>query len=68
MSATQTGQIPLSPSISKQAKKSHIFDGLHSKSLISLGQLCNDYCITILDNNDINILKYSKLILKGHKN
>ena len=47
---------------------SHIFDGLHSALLISLGQLCDDDCIAILYKNGINILKYSKLILKRHRN
>ena len=45
-----------------------MFDGLHSASLISLGQLCDDDCIAILDKNEINILKDSKIILKGRRN
>ena len=68
MSATQTVKIPLQKSLSQQATKSHIFDGLHSASIISLGQLCGDHCIAILDNNEIHILKYSTLILKGRQN
>ena len=48
-------------------KKAHIFDGLHSASLISLGQLCDDDCVTILDKNEINIIKVKTLILKGHR-
>ena len=42
MSDTQAGHIPSSLSLSKQASKAHIFDGIHSASLISLGQLCDD--------------------------
>ena len=57
INAKKTGSIPLSGSLSTHAKKSHVFDGLHSASLISLGQLCYDDCISILDKNEINILK-----------
>ena len=68
MSDNQTGHIFLSESLSKQAKKSHIFDGLYSTSLISLVQICDNECVEIFDKNEINILKASKLILKGRLN
>ena len=65
MSVTRTGNIPLASSLSARAKKLHIFDGLRSASLISLGQLCDDDCVAILDKNEINILRGKMLILKG---
>ena len=68
MSATRAGNIPLASSLSAHAKKAHIFDGLHSASLIYFGKLCDDDCVAILDKNKINILKGKKLILKGHRN
>ena len=68
INATKTGNIPLSQNLILHAKSSHIFDGLHNASFISLGHLCDDECIAILDKNEINILKYSKLILKLHRN
>ena len=46
----------------------HVFDGLHSASLISLCQLCDDDCVAILYKNVINIIKSKTLILKGHRN
>ena len=49
-------------------QKRHIFDGLQSASLISLGQLCDDECVAILDKNEIIVLKVKTLILKGHRN
>ena len=64
----KTGSIPLSGILCTHAKKAHVFYGLHSASLISSGQLYDGYCISILDKNDINILKYNILILKGHIN
>ena len=68
MNATKTGSIPLSESLGTHEKKAHVFDGLHSASLIYLVQLCDNDCISILDKNDINILKNNMLILKGHRN
>ena len=49
-------------------KKAHLFDGLHSALFIYLGQLSGYHCISILDKNEINIIKYKKLILKGQRN
>ena len=68
MHATKTGVLPLSRILSTHAKKAHIFYGLHSALLIYLGQLSDNDCIVILDNNKINILKYKKPIFKGHRN
>ena len=68
MSTTRTGTIPLKRSLTDRKKKSHIFDGLHSASLISLGHLCDDDCVAILDKNKINILKFKTPILKIHRN
>ena len=68
MNATRTGKIPLASSLSYHFKKAHIFDGLHSASLISLGKMCDDDCVAILDKKDINIIKGKTLILKGHRN
>ena len=67
MSATRTGKTPLAISLSTHAKKTHIFDGLQSDSLISLCQLCDDDCVAILEMNEINILEVKTLILKGTK-
>ena len=42
-------------------QKTHIFDGLHSASLISLGQLFENDGITILDKNEKISLKIGNL-------
>ena len=68
MSVTRTGNTPLASKLSDHAKQVHIFDGLHSASLISLFQMSDDYCVTILENNEINILKGRTIILKSHRN
>ena len=49
-------------------KKEHIFDGPHSVSLIYLGQIFENDWISILDKNEVNIIKDSKLILKVNQN
>ena len=67
MSATITGDIPLESSLSAHENKAHIFDGLHSASLIYLGQMFDGECVAILENTETNILKGKTLILKGHK-
>ena len=59
LSATITVNNTIASSLSTHAKKAHIFDGLHSASLIYLVPLCDYDCISILDKNKI---------LKGHIN
>ena len=51
MSTTRTGNVPIETSINAHAKKTHIFDGLQSASLISFGQLCDDDYVVTLDQN-----------------
>ena len=68
MSAIRIGNIPLASILSAHAKKTHSFDGLHIALLISLGQLCDDECVAILDNNVINILKGKTIIVKEQRN
>jgi hypothetical protein len=43
--------------LSTTATNAHILPNLQNSSLISLGQLADDNCITILDKNEINIYK-----------
>ena len=57
ISSKHTVNIPFTNSLGLQATKAPIFDGLHSASLVSLVQLFDDYCIAILDKNEVNILK-----------
>ena len=61
MNKKKTGSMPLSGSLITHAKRAHIFDRLQSALIISLGQLCDDDCIFILEKNDISILKTRQL-------
>ena len=66
--AKNMGILPLSRIVSTHEKQTHIFDVLYSDLLISLGQLCDNECISNLNNEEINILKDKKIILNRHRN
>ena len=51
MNETNTGNIPLSGTLSIQAEKERIFDGRPSALIIPLDQLCDDDCIAILNKD-----------------
>ena len=68
MSTTITGNTHRASISSAHAKRAHIFDDLHSASLMSLCQMCDYDCVAILEKNEINILKDKTLILKGRRN
>jgi hypothetical protein len=66
--ATQSGQLPFHPSLSHRAKTAHILAGITDSSLISLGQLCDDDCVAILDKHKLKVFKDSTCILAGTRN
>jgi hypothetical protein len=68
MSATAIGRLPLPASLQSSATNTHVFGDLHSASLISLGQLCDDDCVAILDKHKIQVIKDSQVVMQGHRN
>ena len=56
LTAQESGELPIGDMLSKLAKKTAIFQHLHS-SLISLGQLCDDECIVILGKHLLEVIK-----------
>jgi hypothetical protein len=57
--ATHSGQKPLlQHSFSAKAKTAHVLDGITNASLISIGQLCDDDCVAVLDKK--KLLRFSK--------
>jgi hypothetical protein len=66
--ATHNGQLPLHHSFSAKAKTVHIFDGITNASLMSIGQLCDDDCVDVLDKKVIKVFKDQKCVLQGHRN
>ena len=68
ISATAVGHLPLPAYITVSATNTHVFYDLHSASLISFGQLCDDDCVAILDKHKIQDIKESKVVMQGHRN
>ena len=68
MQATKTGNLELSPLLSKKATAVHVFKGIQNSSLLSIGQLCDDDCVAVLKKKDINIYKDDKVIISGTRN
>jgi hypothetical protein len=65
---TKRAIVPLSPKLSEQAKLGHIFDDLQSGSIISLGQLCDDNCVTLFTQYDVKIYKNGQVIIVRKRN
>ena len=68
IASNERGQIPLSNSLSKDAKNAQILPKLASSSLISLGQLCDDDCIIMLHKKVMLAIKNNKIVLQGIRN
>ena len=66
--ATHFGSLQLHPALSKKASTAHVFDGITNSSLLSLGQLCDDNCIAVLDKNKMQVYKQNTIILSGTRN
>ena len=67
ITATHTGLLPYN-NLSTEAKTTKILPKLHSASLLSLGQLCNDNCDVHLNKRKIKVYKNNKTILQGRCN
>jgi hypothetical protein len=66
--ATHAGLLPLPSTLSTKAKTAHVLDGITNSSLISIGQLCDDDCIAVLDKSKLQVFKNQKCILQGPRN
>ena len=65
---SQAGYVKLHPALTSHAQKAHIFPGIKSSSLISIGKLCDDGCTTVLNNKEIGIYKNNTIILRCKRN
>ena len=68
ISATAVGRLPLPAPLTVSETNTHVFDDLHIASLISLGQICDNDCVAILDKHKIWVIKESKVVMQGHSN
>ena len=57
--------LQLSSKLSSRAQSAYIFNDITTSSLISMGQLYNDNCVTIFTKFDIKILKHNQVIITG---
>ena len=65
--STKKGLLPI-PGLSDVAATAHVFKDLHSASLLSVGQLCDDDCLVLFDKEFMRVFKHNKEILRGHRN
>jgi hypothetical protein len=62
---TKCATLHLSSQLSQKAQTAHVFDDLHSGSLLSIGQLCDDDCIALFTKYNVQIIKNDQVIIKG---
>ena len=65
---TKQGNMTLHPLLSREANTGYVLDNLKSASLLSAGQLCDDGCKIILDENKATIVKDGHVLLEGKRN
>ena len=68
ITSTKKGMLPLASQLSHEAKTAHVLPELHSTSLISLGQLCDNNCFIGLTKEKLYIFKDGNLIETGTRN
>ncbi len=68
LTASHSGLLPFQQNLSTKAKTAHVLDGLTNSSLISIGQLCDDDCIAVLDKRKLQVFKNSERVLEGTRN
>ena len=56
------------PTLSSAAKIGHVIPNLSSASLLSIGKLCDDNCLSLFTKEKLFIFKQNKLLLQGKRN
>ena len=67
MPSTTKGTLNLSQQLTPTAQSAFVLDNLKTGSLISLAQLCDDDCIAIFTNYDVNVVKNNQVIITGRR-
>ena len=62
------GDMSLHPFLSKEANTGYVLDNLKSVLLLSAGQLCDNGCKVILEENKATIIKNNHVLLEGERN
>ena len=66
MQSTHIAKLPLQ-NISEAARKCHLFKEMKSKTLISIGQLCDDGMTALFTKESLKISKDNKCIIEGNR-
>ena len=64
---TKKAILPLSKKLTEKARVAYSFNNLKSGSLISIGQLCDDNCISIFTKHDVQIIRCNEIIIRGNR-
>ena len=64
---SETGHLPMT-GLSKNATKVQVLPNLHSSSLISIGQLCDDNCDVLFNKHRFTAIKNNRIIMQGPRN
>ena len=62
------GQLMLSSKLSKEAQTATALPALKISSLISLGQLCDENCVILLNKEKMYAIKENEVLLQGKRN
>ena len=63
--ASAQGNLPLHKNVTLP---SLVYPALNNKSLLSIGQLCDEDCVVIFDKKLFSIIENNKVILQGNRN
>ena len=62
---TKCFKVPMASELSKVATQGHIMTSLQTGTLISIGQLFDNYCVAIFSKYNCTIVKNGKIIIEG---
>ena len=67
MLATHKVQLPLSQDLLLESQTGYMLNGLSTGSLVSIGKLCDDDCITLFHKYFVKTIKNGKVIIEGKR-
>jgi hypothetical protein len=66
LQAVSVGHLPIaSTKLTPHATRAHVFTDLTNKLLVSLGQLCDDACVAVLEDHQLNVYKKPNPTYRG---
>ena len=68
MQAAKRFRFQLWDEISDESRKSHTYNNLKIGTLFLVGQLADEYCVSIFTRQHVKMFKNGKVIIKGRRN